>query len=306
MSMSAAEPFSPALVLSLVLHVAGAAAVGLLIHHAQAQPRSASELGASFAGETFDIDEVITSSPKRVATPGGEPAPAAAPPPPETTSAPLVAPPPPEPGPRPKPARPAEPAPAATPSAAATPPSPSAAGSATGAEGAASTESVASAAAGAAGPLGQSGVAGPTADFAKAFAKAVTAATHRDPLWDQLPLGGVGSARVVITVDDEGHLKSSELDERDKVPDPIQRLIERTMLFLQKGRFALSGRELGAGSQTLEIEVSLSSVEPEEDYDDPRHTVSLGFEPPRPGKPGRAYFVHAAGRRFDAKISVLP
>jgi len=304
MSMSAAEPFSPALVLSLVLHVAGAAGVGLLIHHAQARPRPAAELGASFAGETFDIDEVITSSGKPVTPRDRDPAPA--PVPLAEPSTPLVEPPHPRPAPPPEPARTAAPVVAAPPPTSAAPPAPSAPGRAGGSEGASSAEPAASQASGSAGPTGQSGVAGPTADLAKAFAKAVTAATHRDPLWDQLPLGSVGVARVVITVDDEGHLKSSELDERDEVPDPIQRLIERTMLFLQKGRFALSGRELGAGSQTLEIEVTLSSVEPEEDYDDPRHTVSLGFEPPRIGKPGRAYFVHAAGRRFDAKISVLP
>ena len=151
---------------------------------------------------------------------------------------------------------------------------------------------------------GTSGSAPSVANLAKAFAKAVTAATHKDPTWDDLPIGAAGAASVVIVIDGEGRIERSVVSKRDELPAHISRLVDRTLLLLRAGRFALSKAEAKAGSETLRIEVTLSSVEPEEDYEDPRHTVAMGFDPPRPGVPGRAYFVHAAGRRFDAKISI--
>lgn len=137
----------------------------------------------------------------------------------------------------------------------------------------------------------------------KAFAKAVTAATHKDPVWDELPLGSAGQIRVVIRVNDSGKIEETKLDEKPAPPKPLVTLVERTLLLLKAGRFALKA-EGRAGSETLRIEVTLSAVAAEEDYEDPRHTVAMGFEPPAPGRAGRSYFVHAAGRRFDAKITV--
>ena len=62
----------------------------------------------------------------------------------------------------------------------------------------------------------------------------------------------------------------------------------------------------GAGREVLEIEVTLSMVPPPEgEWDDPTHTAKIGFVPPEPGVPGRAYFVHASGRRFDARVTIV-
>jgi len=78
------------------------------------------------------------------------------------------------------------------------------------------------------------------------------------------------------------------------------------VLLLRAGRFALSRRKSGAGREILEIDVTLSMVPPPEgDWDDPAHTAKMGFVPPEPGKPGRAFFVHGSGRRFDAQVTIV-
>jgi hypothetical protein len=57
----------------------------------------------------------------------------------------------------------------------------------------------------------------------------------------------------------------------------------------------------------LKIQVTLSQVSPPEgEWDSPGHTAAMGFVPPEPGTPGRAYFVHGSGRRFDARVSIEP
>lgn len=278
------EPLRPALAVSVLVHVA-VLGVAMLLTVRQVQPAAVAHGGASVHGETFDVDEVLQA---RKQEPAAEPAPRAEPAP-AGDSVPVV-----------KPvvrkprketsAKPDKPEPAGE--------GPSAAAATASPPGSSGGEPAASPSAGTAGA--DPGVA----NLAKAFAKAVTAATHKDPTWDELPLGSAGSVRVAVHVDAEGRIERSLVAERDEAPAHLVKLVDRTLLLLRAGRFALSKGEAKAGSETLRIEVTLSSVEAQEDYEDPRHTVAMGFEPPRPGQPGRAYFVHAAGRRFDAKISI--
>src|SRR5690606_1008565 len=125
--------------------------------------------------------------------------------------------------------------------------------------------------------------------LATAFTKAVSAATNRDPLWDELPVGTVGKLRVVIDVDDDGRISHQPFDDEPAPPPALKRLVERTLLLLRAGRFALSHDRPGAGREVLEIEVTLSTVTPPEgEWDDPTHTAKIGFDPPAAGVPGRA------------------
>ncbi len=301
--MSAAEPVGPALALSVLLHAAAlAAALGVAAHHRSALPvEDRLQGGASWSGDTFDVDELLPAGarvgnePKAAPEePEPEPAPKADSPreaPARTASEAVVQLEKPKPKPRAKHHRAAPSEPAASASSAA------AAGSAEPAPG----SSGASAQTG----VPRGAAASAPANLAKAFTKAITAATNRDPLWDGLPFGEVGVVDVVITVDDDGKITASSLEDEKRVPDSLQRLVKRTLALLQAGRFALSKSDARAGSETLRIAVTLSSGEPEEDYDDPRHTVSLGFDPPSSTKPGRAYFVHASGRHFDARVTIV-
>lgn len=122
-----------------------------------------------------------------------------------------------------------------------------------------------------------------------------------DPLWSSLPLGDAGSFRVSLTLDERGRL--SEARSLDENPPPqLGHLLERTVLLLRGGLFALS-LEGGAGAQTLRISVTLSQGTPSDDLDvNPSDTTSLGFEPPRPGHPGRGYFTLASGRHVEARV----
>ena len=298
--MSAAEPVGPALALSVLLHAAAlAVAIGVATHHATTPVRV--EGGASWSGDTFDVDELLPSQPRAAtesspaaaptALPETEPEPKAEPEPKIDTDAVL---PPPKPRPKPRVKHPASEASQGAP--------PASASAAPGA----SSEPAPAASGGSGTTGGQSGsTPSAPANLAKAFTKAITAATNRNPLWDGLSLGEVGAVEVVITVDDEGHITASSLEDEKHAPESLQRLVKRTLALLQAGRFALSKSDAHAGSETLRIQVTLSSGEAEEDYDNPGHTVSLGFDPPTGTKPGRAYFVHASGRHFDARVTIV-
>lgn len=290
------EPLRPALAVSVLVH---AAVLGLavLLTVRPVQPASVADGGASVSGDTFDVDELLESHAARAAAA----APAAGAAEPESAS-----------DPAPAPAavvrkKPVERKPAAE--APKQKPEPSTRSSGQGEAAAVEPASSRTASAAGGGESGNptAGTAGTdpgVANLAKAFAKAVTAATHKDPTWDELPLGAAGVVRVAIHVAEDGRIEQSLISKRDETPAHLVRLIDRTLLLLRAGRFALSTSEAKAGTETLRIEVTLSSVEAQEDYEDPRHTVAMGFDPPRPSQAGRAYFVHAAGRRFDAKISI--
>lgn len=278
-SLPMVEPLRPALALSVIVHV-GVLGLAMVLTAERAASLGEDALGASQSGDTFDVDELLDG--KRSET---SPAAAAVEPSEATETVPV-------PVKRvPKKKRVPAPKPEAE-HGASNASAPAASG------GSASTESAGS-------PTpGTSGTDPSVANLSKAFAKAMTAAAHKDPIWDELPLGAAGTLHVAIHVDEEGRLEQSVVKEREQAPAHLLRLVDRTLVLLRAGRFALSQREAKAGTESLRIEVTLSSVDPQEDYEDPRHTVAMGFDPPRPGRPGHAWFVHAAGRRFEAKISL--
>nr|HMR06794.1 hypothetical protein [Polyangiaceae bacterium] len=134
----------------------------------------------------------------------------------------------------------------------------------------------------------------------KAFVRAITAATHRDPYWRSAPAGSVGSARIRLSVDADGKLGEMVTEPRD-VGAAIGRVLTRTALMLKSGRFALPQGQ-GAGVVQIELEIVLSDGTATEDADDPTATVTMGFTPPTHTKDGRAYFSLASGRRFEATV----
>jgi hypothetical protein len=133
--------------------------------------------------------------------------------------------------------------------------------------------------------------------FAKAFARALPVANSGDPIWGELPLGRVGFVRVSVTVDADGAIDRSQVwDKPEKPPSHLTRLVDRTLILLRGGHFALTNG--GAGTETLRLDVTLSER--------PRETgpLALGFEAPSPGTPGRAFFQLASGRFLEAKVTI--
>ncbi|MCA9593257.1 MAG: hypothetical protein KC776_08095 [Myxococcales bacterium] len=292
-----------ALVASLLLHAAALGAMALR-PASSARVQRAVELPESWGGDTFEVDEVTRrgAASKRVEPTPPEPEPKAEPQP-KTEPQPKV-----EPSVKPKlapttkPKPPAEPAPNAEPdvkpSTRASKPKPMASA---GADAGSTQPSTAATGSGDGGArYGAEGLPPGVRRLAKAFTRAVTAATNRDPFWDEQPIGLVGSARLEIELDADGRIRATNTG-KDELAPALRHLVDRTVLLLRTGRFALASG-LSAGKEVFRIEVRLSRGAEAEDYDNPRDTVSLGFDPPGPSTPGRAYFVHASGLRFEAKV----
>lgn len=145
--------------------------------------------------------------------------------------------------------------------------------------------------------VGAAGPAGPPRQLARAFTRAIPAANNGDSIWDELPLGDAGSIVVDLTVDDAGALSEPHVHkEPARPPRYLERLVDHTLVALKGGRFVLSGAS--TGTQTLRIDVTVSSRAVG------NGPLELGFEAPRPGRPGRGYFELPSGRFVEAKVTI--
>jgi hypothetical protein len=145
-------------------------------------------------------------------------------------------------------------------------------------------------------PLGAAGEAGPPRNFARAFTRAIPAATTHDPAWTHLPAGPAGELEFTVEIDAAGQVAARDLG-RDP-PAHLERLVDRTLLALGGGRFELAGAT--SGKQRLRLSVNLSDQPVDEG------PLALGFRSPGPGAPGLAYFQLASGRRVDVIVTLLP
>ncbi|HMJ10193.1 MAG TPA: hypothetical protein VK524_02250 [Polyangiaceae bacterium] len=152
------------------------------------------------------------------------------------------------------------------------------------------------------GDFGSEGLPAGVRRLAVAFTRAVPAATSRDPVWLSLPLGPAGSVRVVIRVNDAGRIVESETLDAARAPEHLERLLQRTLLLLQSGRFAVSGVASG-DFEVLRVDVQVSMKEPTEGFE-PGQVVRLGFDPPDARGRGRAFFTLGSGRHVEAAIRV--
>ncbi len=159
----------------------------------------------------------------------------------------------------------------------------------------------------AAGTFGAEGLAPGVRRLGYAFTRAIPAATPADSAWRELPAGSVGTIRIELSVDAEGHLGPLELwRSRPGEPEPpsaLLRMVQRTLLLLRAGQFALSGSN-GAGRERLTIEVRLRDDSPDEEPTS--EVVQKKFDGARPGHPGTASFRYGTGRVFEAKVTTTP
>ena len=196
-----------------------------------------------------------------------------------------------EPAPKPRPRRPRRAAsPSATDLAAATP-------------GSGNHESNSAAATGA---FGSEGLPPGVRSLPSAFTRAIPPATGADPLWQSLPAGTQRPFILSVRVDADGHISEAKwVDAHDGRGAPLQfeHLRERVIALLGGGLFALQNDSV-AGTDLFRITITLSDRAVHEESG-PAELVERGFEPPRSGAPGRAYFTLASGRHFEAKVEVL-
>jgi outer membrane biosynthesis protein TonB len=214
----------------------------------------------------------------------------------ESETEPELAPPAPRDPPRPRPpSRPRAPAPAPTPA-----PAPAASS-----EASAGTD--AHAGAPSPGTFGADGLAPGVRRLGYAFTRAIPAATPADSAWKELPAGLVGTIRIELSVGDDNRLGDVQpLPPRPgepPTPAALKRMVERTVILLRAGQFALSGSNQ-PGKELLIIEVRLRDEAAEEDASGV--VVHKKFDGATPGRPGSAYFRYDTGRVFEAKVTTMP
>ncbi len=133
--------------------------------------------------------------------------------------------------------------------------------------------------------------------LARAFSRELPFAVSRDPIWEKLPLGEVGSVTVVATIGENGRIQ--KLVARDGAPAPLARAVKRTRPSLG-GRFRLSEGEV-AGEEVLRIDIRLEQRDPPAKqrihYDVSRR--------PTPKQPGRVFFITESGRYFEATVTIV-
>jgi hypothetical protein len=132
--------------------------------------------------------------------------------------------------------------------------------------------------------------------LARAFTRAFPVANTTDPVWDSLPVGNAGSIVVVLSIDGEGKMLDFEQRERPHAPSYLVHSVERALILLRGGRFAIGDAK--ALRQALRLEVVLTDRAPESG------PLALGYEAPQAGRSGRAYFQLPSGRFVDVKVSL--
>jgi hypothetical protein len=158
----------------------------------------------------------------------------------------------------------------------------------------------------AAGTFGQEGLAPGVRRLGYAFTRAIPAATPADEAWRDLPAGHVGTIRIELSVDENnrlGELKHWRARPGEPAPPAVlERMVQRTLLLLRAGQFALSGSNQ-PGSERLVIDVTLRDGVADEESSS--NVVNKGFDGAAPGRPGRAHFRYGTGRTFEAKVTVI-
>jgi hypothetical protein len=159
----------------------------------------------------------------------------------------------------------------------------------------------------AAGTFGQQGLPNGVKRLGYAFTRAIPAATPGDEDWQLLPPGRVGTIGVELRVDEGGKLGAAQRWQprpRDPAPpEVLWRMVERTLLLLRAGQFALSGSN-APGIERLLIEVEITQGAPEGSGESV--VVQKRFDGASPGRPGRAYFRFGSGRAVEAKVTIVP
>jgi hypothetical protein len=157
----------------------------------------------------------------------------------------------------------------------------------------------------AAGTFGAEGLAPGVRRLGYAFTRAIPAATPADSAWRELPAGHVGTIRIELEVDDSNHLGAlKHWQQHPGEPAPpavLERMVERTLLLLRAGQFALSGSN-NPGSERLTIDVTLKDDAP--DTEGAEVVVHKAFDGATPGHPGKASFRYGTGRTFEAKVTI--
>jgi hypothetical protein len=138
-----------------------------------------------------------------------------------------------------------------------------------------------------------------------AMARAISHAAPADAAWRELPVGHVGTIRIELAVDESHHLgEARRLRAKPDEPTPpavLEGLVERALLLLRGGQFALSGsRQPGVEQFTIDVAIRAEVT----DAAGADAVVQTGFSGATPKRAGKAYFRYGTGRAIEAIVSV--
>ncbi len=129
------------------------------------------------------------------------------------------------------------------------------------------------------------------ADLATAFTRGFPQVASADPMWRTAPLGSAGEADVVLTLDESGHIESSQVLGS---PSPALASAVRSTLALIKARpFVAKGKVT-----RLHLVAKVSSDE----VHDGLHGDVFAIGGSYAGGEGNAFFALAIGRRIDVRV----
>jgi hypothetical protein len=136
-------------------------------------------------------------------------------------------------------------------------------------------------------------------DLLRSFVRAIPAAASSDPDWATVPIGPAGSAELTLVLDADAKPHADSIDPH--VPPPLRRLIQKTLLVLSGGRFAIASE--GPATERLRIVASVTQLAVPPAADGQSGGVfGLGFEPPNDQRVSRAFFTLASGRHVEVTV----
>ncbi|MGK3996112.1 hypothetical protein [Sorangium sp. So ce1024] len=152
------------------------------------------------------------------------------------------------------------------------------------------------------GGQGDFGAAGNSAvrSLGRAFTRAIPPACQADPIWATLPLGSAGKARIVIDVDDAGHIASWRPEGEEPLARHLGNLAKRTIALLGRGTFAVARGSVTAGKQTLEVRAVIRAGAEDGATGAPAD-LAWRFE----GGRGKASFAQPGGRLVEVVVEVV-
>ena len=140
--------------------------------------------------------------------------------------------------------------------------------------------------------------AGAVRSLGRAFTRAIPPACQADVAWGALPAGSAGSVRIIVEIDETGHIAGWK-PEGSGPSAHLGNLVKRTIALLRSGTFAVRGGAVTAGRQTLELGAVVSdAAAPEEGAAD---SLAWRFEDGR----GAASFTQASGRHVEISLRVI-